>query len=92
MALMLSLMLVLGLVLTGCSDDDSSSGSSSSGKKLKVGFLYLGEIGDAGYTYAHDQGRKMVEKELGDKVETVYKVNVKEDKADVEKACEEMCF
>lgn len=91
MGLMLSLVIVLGLVLAGCSSDDSSSSSSSnSNKKLKVGFLYLGDIGDAGYTYAHDQGRKYVEKELGDKVETVYKTNVKEDKADVEKVCEDM--
>ncbi len=31
-------------------------------KKLKIGFVYIGEVGDAGWTYAHDQGRKELEK------------------------------
>jgi basic membrane protein A len=29
-------------------------------KKMKVGFVYVSPIGDAGYSYAHDQGRKAV--------------------------------
>ncbi len=86
-SLMMTLMLVLGLVLTGCGKDDSSSSSS---KPVKVGFLYLGKIGDAGYTYAHDQGRKYLVNQLGDKVKTYYKEDVLEDSADVEKKCEEM--
>ncbi|MEG1869361.1 MAG: BMP family ABC transporter substrate-binding protein, partial [Oscillospiraceae bacterium] len=43
---------------------------------IKVGFLYVGPIGDEGYTYAHDQGRLQLEKELG--VKTVYVENVPE--------------
>jgi len=45
--------------------------------KIKVGFIYVGPIGDHGWTYRHDIGRLDVEKHFGDKVETVYLENVK---------------
>lgn len=45
---------------------------------LKVGFVYVGPIGDHGWTYQHDQGRLAVEKHFGDKVETTYVENVPE--------------
>ena len=45
--------------------------------KLKVGFIYVGPIGDHGWTYRHDIGRLDVEKHFGDKVETIYLENVK---------------
>ncbi|MBY6067188.1 BMP family ABC transporter substrate-binding protein [Leisingera aquaemixtae] len=44
----------------------------------KVGFVYVGPVGDGGWTYEHDQGRKAVEAEFGDQVETVYVENVAE--------------
>ena len=44
----------------------------------KVGFVYVGPVGDGGWTYEHDQGRKAVEAAFGDKVETVYVENVPE--------------
>ncbi|MFL0246119.1 BMP family ABC transporter substrate-binding protein [Candidatus Clostridium stratigraminis] len=90
--LMLSLLLIMGAALTGCTSKDNkdSTPASTTAKKVKVGFIYVGPIGDGGYTYAHDQGRLYLEKELGDKVETVYKENVKEDTAEVDKTCEEM--
>jgi basic membrane protein A len=47
------------------------------GDKIKVGFIYVGPIGDHGWTYRHDIGRLDVEKHFGDKVETVYLENVK---------------
>ena len=47
-------------------------GTPSAADKLKVGFIYVGPIGDHGWSYQHDQGRLAVEKELGDKVETVF--------------------
>ena len=34
---------------------------------LKVAFVYLGPIGDGGWTYQHDQGRLALEKALGSK-------------------------
>jgi simple sugar transport system substrate-binding protein len=46
--------------------------------KTKVGFVYVGPVGDGGWTYEHDQGRKAVEAEFGDAVETVYVENVAE--------------
>ncbi|WP_037253343.1 BMP family ABC transporter substrate-binding protein [Roseobacter sp. SK209-2-6] len=44
----------------------------------KVGFVYVGPVGDGGWTYEHDKGRLAVEAEFGDKVETVYVENVAE--------------
>jgi simple sugar transport system substrate-binding protein len=45
---------------------------------LKVGFVYVGPVGDAGWTYAHDQGRLALEKALGAKVKTTYVESVPE--------------
>lgn len=39
------------------------------GSKFKVGFIYIGPVGDAGWTYAQDQGRKYLEKKMG--IETI---------------------
>jgi basic membrane protein A len=30
----------------------------------KVAFIYVGPVGDAGWSFAHDQGRKYLEKNL----------------------------
>jgi basic membrane protein A and related proteins len=46
--------------------------------KLKIGFVYPGPIADSGWTYQHDLGRKMVEKEFGAQVETVFVEKVPE--------------
>ena len=59
--------------------------SSVAADKLKVGFVYVGPIGDHGWTYQHDQGRLDVERVLGDRVETVFVENVAEG-ADAERA------
>ncbi len=45
-------------------------------QKLKVGFIYVGPIGDYGWTHAHDVARKIVEKTLP--VETMYVESVPE--------------
>jgi basic membrane protein A len=47
-------------------------------EKLKAAFVYVAAIGDLGWTWAQEQGRLMVEEELGDKVETAYIENVPE--------------
>jgi len=47
-------------------------------KKLKVGFVYISPIGDAGWTYQHDLGRKVMEKNLAGKIETKYIESVPE--------------
>ena len=46
--------------------------------KTKVGFVYVGPIGDGGWTHEHDKGRLAVEAAFGDKVETVYVESVAE--------------
>lgn len=45
---------------------------------VKVGFIYVGPIGDHGWTYRHDIGRQQVEEHFGDAVETVYIESVPE--------------
>ena len=46
--------------------------------KLKVGFVYVGPIGDHGWTYQHHDGLLAVEEEFGDRVETIYVENIAE--------------
>lgn len=47
-------------------------------EKTKVGFVFVGPIGDGGWTYEHNKGRLAVEEALGDAVETVYVESVAE--------------
>ncbi len=56
--------------------------------KLKVGFVYVGPVGDFGYSYQHDQGRQFLQKQLGDKVETTFLENVAEN--DSQRAFEQL--
>ena len=37
---------------------------------LKVGFVYVSPVGQAGWTYQHDQARQALQKSLGDRVQT----------------------
>jgi basic membrane protein A len=64
-------------------------GAVHAAEKLKVGFIYLGPIGDLGWTYQHDLGRQALEKALGDKIETTYIENVPES-ADAERSIEQL--
>ena len=64
------------------------AGPAAAAEKMKVGFVYVGPIGDFGYSYQHNQGRLAVDKALGDKVETTYLENVPE--ADSERAIEQL--
>ncbi|NDW53130.1 BMP family ABC transporter substrate-binding protein [Aliiroseovarius sp. PrR006] len=58
------------------------AGAAMAEDKTKVGFIYVGPVGDGGWTYEHDQGRKAVEAAFGDKVETVYVESVSESNAE----------
>jgi basic membrane protein A and related proteins len=60
--------------------------ATAAAAKTKACWVYVGAIGDFGWTYQHDQGRLAVEKELGDQVETAYVENVAE--ADSDRAIE----
>jgi simple sugar transport system substrate-binding protein len=52
--------------------------ATAQAEPLKVGFVYVGPIGDHGWSYQHDQGRLAIEKALGDKVQTTYVESVPE--------------
>ena len=56
--------------------------------KLKVGFVYVGPVGDFGYSYQHDQGRLALQKALGDKIETTFLENIPEN--DSERSIEQL--
>ncbi|MEO9649335.1 MAG: BMP family ABC transporter substrate-binding protein [Roseobacter sp.] len=56
----------------------ATSAFAAGHEKTKVGFVFVGPIGDGGWTYEHNKGREAVEESLGDAVETVYVENVAE--------------
>jgi simple sugar transport system substrate-binding protein len=62
---------------------------ASAADKLKVGFIYLGPIGDYGWSYQHEAARKSMMKALGDKIESTYLENVNEG-PDAERAVEQL--
>jgi len=62
-------------------------GAAFAQDKTKACFIYIGPIGDFGWSYQHHQGLLEVEKELGDQVETAYLESVPES-ADAERALE----
>ena len=56
---------------------------------LKIAFAYVGPVGDGGWTFAHDNARKAIEKEFGDKVVTSFVEKVPES-ADAERVIRDM--
>jgi basic membrane protein A and related proteins len=72
------------MLATGASLFDASAAD-----KLKVGFIYLGPIGDLGWTYQHELARQALVKEFGDKIETTFLENVPEG-PDAERAVEQL--
>lgn len=65
--LLASAALAMGLASAGIAADTT-----------KVGFVYVGPVGDGGWTYEHNKGRLAVEEHFGDKVETVFVESVPE--------------
>ncbi|MBJ7374381.1 MULTISPECIES: BMP family ABC transporter substrate-binding protein [Pseudomonas] len=63
--------------------------SASAADPLKVGFVYIGPIGDHGWTYQHEQGRKALAEKLGTQITTNYVENVAEG-ADAERVIRNM--
>lgn len=51
---------------------------------LNIAFAYVGPVGDGGWSFAHDNGRKALEKEFGDKIKTTFVESVPES-ADAER-------
>jgi basic membrane lipoprotein Med (substrate-binding protein (PBP1-ABC) superfamily) len=85
---LLALLLIVQVVLTACGSTGAAPGGSG-GDKVKIGFIYVGPTDDYGYNYAADQGRLYLQKQLGEKVETVSAENVPED-ANAERVMEQM--
>jgi len=87
-----ALALSLILALAGCQNaPEKAAAPAADGPKtgeLKVGFVYTSPVGDAGYSWAHDQGRKAIEK-LDPGVKTSFVEAVKEG-ADAERVIENM--
>ena len=67
------------------------AGAASAQDKTKACFVYVGPIGDGGWTFQHDQGRLAVEAAYGDKVETAFQENVPEG-ADAERVMTQMAL
>lgn len=68
------------------------AGAASAEDKLKACWVYVGPVGDGGWTFQHDQGRQAVVAALGDKVDaTTYQENVPEG-ADAERVLTQMAI
>jgi basic membrane protein A len=67
----------------------AASAAAPKPEPLKIAFAYVGPVGDGGWTFAHDNGRKAIEKEFGDKVVTSFVEKVPE-AADAERVFRDM--
>jgi len=67
----------------------AASAPAAKAEPLKVAFAYVGPVGDGGWTYAHDNGRKAVQQAYGDKVITSFVEKVPES-ADAERVIRDM--
>lgn len=91
---------VAAAALVGCGKKEEAAPAASSApasapaaaaapEPLKAAWVYVGPVGDAGWTFAHDQGRKAVEAEFGDKVKTTFVEKVPEG-ADAERVIRDL--
>ncbi len=67
----------------------AASAAAAKPEPLKIAFAYVGPVGDGGWTFAHDNGRKAIEKEFGDKVVTSFVEKVPES-ADAERVMRDL--
>jgi len=67
---LLGALAVTALVLAG------GTSAKSNAEPIKAAWIYVGPTTDGGWTTAHDNGRKYVQKMLGSKVKTTYKENI----------------
>jgi simple sugar transport system substrate-binding protein len=77
-------MVAAALVACGKKEEAAPAASVAKVEPLKVAFAYVGPVGDGGWTFAHDNARKAIEKEFGDKIVTSFVENVAES-ADAER-------
>lgn len=92
LSLLLTVVMLFTLALAGCAkknvEPQESAKPQESKEDFKVGFVYVGPIGDGGWTYSHNEGRLAIEKELG--VKTYYKESVGETIEETVSAIEEL--
>ncbi|MHB8172220.1 MAG: BMP family ABC transporter substrate-binding protein, partial [Thermincolia bacterium] len=89
---LVAMLIVLSMIIAGCGGGQAPTGNDkkddapkeANEEKLKVAFIYVGPVGDAGWTYAHNEGRKQLEKELPN-VETSFIESVPESPGDAER-------
>ena len=67
----------------------AASAAPPKAEPLKIAFAYVGPVGDGGWTFAHDNGRKAIEKEFGDRIQTSFVEKVPE-AADAERVFRDM--
>jgi simple sugar transport system substrate-binding protein len=86
---------VSAAVLVGCGKKEEvkpaevPASAAAKPEPLKIAFAYVGPVGDGGWTFAHDNARKALEKEFGDKISTSFVENVPES-ADAERVIRDM--
>jgi len=68
-----TVLIILTLLTTQCGQEVAEAPA----EPFKVAYVYVGPVGDLGWSYAHDQGRQAVEEDL-DYVETTYSETVAE--------------
>jgi simple sugar transport system substrate-binding protein len=85
---------IASAVLVGCGKKEEAKQAEApkaeaKAEPLKIAFAYVGPVGDGGWTFAHDNARKALEKEFGDKIQTSFVENVPES-ADAERVIRDM--
>ena len=65
---MVSKHVLLGAILSAAMVVGASTGQGA--EKAKVGFVYVGPIGDHGWSYQHNQGRLAIARAFGDQIKT----------------------
>jgi len=81
--------LVAALVAACCLSPAFSQPAPAAAPPLKIGFVYVAPLADAGWVHQHDEGRKAVEAALGAKVKTTFVENVPEG-ADAERVIRDL--
>ncbi len=92
----LALSIIAAATLIGCGKKEEvkpaeapASAAVAKPEPLKIAFAYVGPVGDGGWTFAHDNARKALEKEFGDKIQTTFVESVPES-ADAERVIRDM--
>jgi basic membrane protein A and related proteins len=62
---------------------------ASAQEKLKIGFIYVGPVGDMGWSYQHEVGRRAIQDQFKDKIDTSFLENVNEG-PDAERSIEQL--